>query len=424
MNFERDELIRQFGALTDGTISEADHQQLQESLRDSAEARRLWFLFNDIEAGLAGAPLVMAATERVMPAWRWWWAAAAGLAIFVGLLVFGPRKSSVPVAVLSAATDARWSDPNVELTLRGGELPAGPMRLEAGVAEFVFASGAISVVEGPAVFEPVAADRLLLQSGRAMGRCATATAKLTIVTPNAAVTDLGTEFGVAIGADQQTRVAVMKGAVELLAGQRPQRLQAGETMAVNVGGEMVKSDFVVAEFAKMATLLRADDLPMRGELSRLKDAGMTTPPADDPSQVWHGTAGCIGQNAAGKFRIRAKGNRLWPLIWQDVVTGDIAGRVVVASARAMQPGDDPLSGLQNAIIKVTFLDEAGREFAKAERHFLRSSGPREQWVLGRIAAIAPAGTARVQFQVLLNARGLRTGSLWFNDPALAVMDAP
>ena len=423
MTFERDELIRLFGALSDGTISEADHQRLQETLRDTAEARRRWFLFNDIEAGLAGAPLVMADAEPVMPAWRWWWAAAAAAAIFVGLVVFVPRKSSVPVAVLSAATDARWSDPNIELTLRGGELPAGPMRLEAGMVEFAFAGGATAVVEGPAVFEPVATDRLVLQSGRAIGRCATETARLTIVTPNAAVTDLGTEFGVAVGDDQQTRVAVIKGAVELLAGQRPQRLQAGETMAVNGRGQMVKSDFVVAEFSTMATLLRADDLPMRGELSRLKDAGMTTSPSDDPSQVWHGTAGCTGQKAAGKFRICAKGNRLWPLIWQDVPTGDIAGRVVVASARAMQPGDDLLSGLQNAIIKMTFLDEAGREFAKAERHFLRSSGPRDQWILGQIAAIAPAGTARVQFQVLLNARGLKTGSLLFSDPALVVMNA-
>ena len=47
MTFERDELIRLFGALSDGTISEADHQRLQETLRDTAEARRRWFLFND-----------------------------------------------------------------------------------------------------------------------------------------------------------------------------------------------------------------------------------------------------------------------------------------------------------------------------------------------------------------------------------------
>jgi hypothetical protein len=72
---------------------------------------------------------------------------------------------------------------------------------------------------------------------------------------------------------------------------------------------------------------------------------------------------------------------------------------------------------------MTFFDGADREFAKAERHFLRSSAPRDQWIRGQIAAIAPAGTARVQFQVLLNARGLKTGSLLFSDPSLVVLDA-
>ena len=33
---------------------------------------------------------------------------------------------------MSAATDARWNGPNVELTLRGVELPRGPVRLEKG----------------------------------------------------------------------------------------------------------------------------------------------------------------------------------------------------------------------------------------------------------------------------------------------------
>ncbi len=70
-----------------------------------------------------------------------------------------------------------------------------------------------------------------------------------------------------------------------------------------------------------------------------------------------------------------------------------------------------------------FLDEAGREFAKVPRQFLRSSGPRDQWILGQIAAIVPAGTPRIEFQVLRNARALRTGSLLFNDPAIVVMDA-
>jgi hypothetical protein len=299
------------------------------------------------------------------------------------------------------------------LILRGGELPTGPLQLEAGVAEFAFASGATAVIEGPAVFEPVAADRLLLQSGRTIGRCEKKNAKLCIVTPNAVVTDLGTEFGVAVGNDRQTRVAVIKGAVELVAGQLPRRLRAGEALAVDAQGKTEPAEHLIVEFSKIARLLPAEVLPVREGVNRLTDATMT-------GQAWRGTAGHVSRDSRGAMRVRANSSHLWPLLWQDVPTGDVAGQVVVASVRAMQTGDDPLSGAQNAIVKLVFLDAAGREFATAERHFLRAGAPRGQWLGGQIAAIAPPGTVRVQFQALLNARGLRTGSLLFKDPALVV----
>jgi hypothetical protein len=186
-------------------------------------------------------------------------------------------------------------------------------------------------------------------------------------------------------------------------------------MAVDEHGQMAKAEFVIEEFSKMVTIFPAKEVPVRNGINRLQDLGMT-------SKLWNETAGHVDRTAAGAALIRAKGNPLWPLIWQDVPAGDFAGRVVVASVQAMQPDDDPLDGLQNAIVKMTFYDEAGREFAKAERHFLRSSGPRDRWIRGQIAAIAPAGTAHVQFQVLLNARGLNTGSLLFSDPSLVVLD--
>ena len=420
MNFERDELIRLFGALSDGTINEADHQRLQETLRDSAEARRLWFLFNDIESGLASAPVVTAGAEPVMSAWRWWWGAAAAAAAVLGaLLVFVPRKTSAPVAVLSAATNARWSDPNVELMLRGGGLPAGPMQLEAGVAEFAFAGGATAVIEGPAAFEPVAADRLLLHSGRAIGRCANDSAKLSIVTSNAVVTDLGTEFGVAVGDDRQTCVAVIKGAVELVAGKAPRRLVAGEAVAVDARGQMVDAQFVIKELAKLATILPVEEVAVSGAVNRLKDPGIT-----DLGTTWRGTTGHVSRDSRGAMRVHANSSQLWPLLWQDVATGDVAGQVVVASVRALQPGDDPLNGSQNAIVKLVFLDASGGQFATAERHFLRATAPRDQWIRGQIAARAPPGTVAVQFQVLLNARGVRTGSVLFGDAGLFIVGSP
>lgn len=420
MNLDRDKLFQLFSALSDGTLGALEHRQLQDALRGSAGARRQWFLFNDIELGLAGTPAAHGAAPPAVSAGRWWWSAAAAAAAAVlvaAVWLAGPHRAAAPFAALAAATNARWSDPNVELTLRGGELPPGALQLEAGVAEFAFAGGATAVIEGPAVFEPIAADRLLLRSGRALGRCGNAAAKLIIVTPNAVVTDLGTEFGVTVGADQQTRVAVLKGAVELDAGKHPQRLSAGEAVTVDAHGRTVPADFVIAEFSKMATLLPAEEVgePEGGNL--LRNPGLM-----GAAQAWNGTAGHVDRNAEGRARIRANGSHLWPLLWQEVPTGDIAGKVVVASVCALQPAADPLQGNQNAIVKVVFLDAEGRQFAQAERHFLRSSAPRDRWVRGQIAALAPAGSVRVQFQILLNARGLQTGAVLFDDPALFIAE--
>ncbi len=416
MNLDRDELFRLFGALGDGTISAADHERLQQTLRDDAEARRQWFLFNDLESGLASLPVTQAVERPVAAVWRWWWAAAAAAAaVIVALAVFVPRKTPAPVAMLSAAANARWFDPNMELTLRGGELPAGLIRLEAGAAEFLFAGGATAVIEGPAAFEPVAADRLILTSGRVIGRCGPGVAKLIVVTPNATVTDLGTEFGVTVGEDLQTRVAVLKGAVELLAGQHPRRLTAGEAAAVNQQGKLAEAEFVIKDFSKLATILPETEVPVQNGVNLLRD-----PSLKQLSREWRSTEGHVDLDAAGSARIRANGSPLWPLLWQRVATGDIAGRVVIASVRALQPADDPLSGLQNAIVKMVFLDADGREFAGAERHFLRASAPRGQWIRGQIAALAPPGTTRVTFQALLNARGLKTGSVCFTEAALVL----
>jgi hypothetical protein len=231
---------------------------------------------------------------------------------------------------------------------------------------------------------------------------------------------LGTEFGVAVGDERQTRVAVIKGAVELTAGQRPRRLTAGEAVAVNAWGQTVQEEFVIAELSKMTTILPPEDFAVETGANLLSDAGMKIPPGLAPTLPWHGSEGYVDLAAPGVARIRAKGNRLWPVLWQRVPTADLADRVVLASVRALQPSDAPLAGQQNAIVKVVFEDAEGREFAQAERHFLRAAAPRGRWIRGQVAAIAPRGTAAVCFQVLLNARGLEAGALLFKDASLVV----
>jgi hypothetical protein len=52
MKPDRHRLHHLFCAHGDGTISPGEHAELQDSLRNDAEARRLWFLHQDVDAGL------------------------------------------------------------------------------------------------------------------------------------------------------------------------------------------------------------------------------------------------------------------------------------------------------------------------------------------------------------------------------------
>jgi hypothetical protein len=94
---------------------------------------------------------------------------------------------------------------------------------------------------------------------------------------------------------------------------------------------------------------------------------------------------------------------------------------VMAAVKMAQTPSDPLTGHQCAIVKLMFVDDSGREFAKAERHCLRTGSPADRFIETGIAAVAPAGTVAVRYQVLLNAYGLPTGSIVADDAALVVV---
>lgn len=416
----RDELFRLFGGFSDGTLSDAEMERLQTALREDAEARRLWFLFNDVEMALGSvrAPANVVPLRR-RDAWRWGSVAAAAAAVIVAGLFLLPQRGLAPVAVLSAATNARWSDSNVELSLRAGEMPRGLLRLENGLAEFRFASGATVIIEGPAVFEPRGPKRIFVQHGKVFCRCPDKASQITVVTPETEVTDLGTEFAVVAGAERNTRVAVIRGEVKVAASE-PRRLKTGEAAEIGRDRILKIKPLPPGEIAELLSFnASAGKIPARK--NRLRNAGF-----DVAGDGWGGSAGHFVPDARGRsggaMRVRALGNRFWPLV-EQTTTGDIGGRVVVASVWAMHSAADPLLELQSAILKINFVDEHDREFAYAERYFLHAKDQPNRYVQAQVAAVAPAGATRVKLQLLLNARGLNSGSVLFDDAALFITDS-
>ncbi len=122
---EQKRLFHLFGAHAEGTLTESEHRELQEQLRSDPEARRLWFLHNDIDQGLhvlANPHDAGVATEAAHPVvpmgtvgsrwlqWRSLTAAAAGLAfgLFGASMVWAyalPRLPALPPRVIPLLED-------------------------------------------------------------------------------------------------------------------------------------------------------------------------------------------------------------------------------------------------------------------------------------------------------------------------------
>lgn len=117
-----------------------------------------------------------------------------------------------PIARLVASVDADWR--NIE-PMPGALLEAGSFRLDAGTVELEFNQGARVTLQGPSHFELKSTDLLHVSSGNLVARIPEEAIGFTITTDETEVVDLGTEFGLRVGDDQQTEVHVIDGLVEV-----------------------------------------------------------------------------------------------------------------------------------------------------------------------------------------------------------------
>ncbi|MEY4482570.1 MAG: hypothetical protein RL693_22 [Verrucomicrobiota bacterium] len=426
------EWFRLFGAMSDGTITAGDHARLEEVLTQHREARRLWFLHNDVDAGLhawttaqqSKAPVDADLKRRAVSFKAFAALAAAACAILLALFL-EKRQTASPASfvTLTAATNAQWSDPNVELSLRSGEMVKGPLKLESGKAEFLLIDGAIAVMEGPAVVRFAERKLIVVESGKLFCSCPTPQSRLSVKTPETEIVDLGTEFAVEARLDKSTRVAVLSGEVKV-GNKQTRLLRKGEAVEIRGDGIMAIQPLPPDAFSELLMISPVvSEAVLHGE-NVLRDPGFANGLAAD---TWSGTEGYVaadsqGGRSGGVIRIDARGHRFWPQCRQKLATGDISGRLVIGSVYAMHPSSDALKESQSAMLKIVFTNAEGREFAFALRRFLNAGQPTDRYVQAQVAAFAPEGTKAVQFQLMLNARGLKTGSVYFDDASLIIAE--
>ena len=151
----------------------------------------------------------------------WAIALTAGLALVAagwwGLSSRNPSArrgtTSTAVAMLNRVVDAEWQ-PGAEAPSPGAPLEPGWLRLESGLAQIVFYSGARIAIQGPAELELISRSKASCRRGRLTAEVPPPARGFRIDTPRLNVEDIGTSFGLAV-TDRRTELHVFTGIVEV-----------------------------------------------------------------------------------------------------------------------------------------------------------------------------------------------------------------
>lgn len=259
-------------AVCHGSTTEVEMRALNELLRHDSRARDEYLLRVELHARLASEPDLFAdfadvAASRQCAAifpqesmWRsaktplrnqdsgWrtpmvWSLALAACLVLIVWSVWSfwfqrpaPRTgtTSKAVAMLTRVVGARWASSAGPLRA-GGALEPGWLRLESGLAEVAFYSGARVVMEGPTELRLVSPSEAVCPVGRLLAEVPPPARGFRVKTDHLEVVDVGTAFGL-VAARGRTEVHVFNGEVRLhSAGAAEQSLSEGQAVAVAGG---------------------------------------------------------------------------------------------------------------------------------------------------------------------------------------------
>ena len=276
-------------AVCHGQASDGQMRALNQLLRGDPVARDEYLLRVELHTRLASEPDLFAsatgdAAETSFPSvagkggenilalptsshnWiqkvTWTAGVAACFAVLAALgFAFWPKRTdsngttSTAVAVLSHALKARWKTPGDGRAV-GSALEPGWLRLESGLLQVTFYSGARLVIEGPAQVQLVSAGEAFCQAGRVLAEVPPQARGFRVGTPQMTVVDLGTEFGLDVKRGS-AEVHVFGGEVEFQSSAAAKRsLKKSEAAVVDDAGATRLVSANPAAFASLFELQR------------------------------------------------------------------------------------------------------------------------------------------------------------------------
>ncbi len=161
----------------------------------------------------------------------WVFASAAALLVSISLAwyLWQPKPRDLPpitarpypkvdtangLAMVIKLNNIEWEPTEDPRPSVGDVLGAGRFRIRAGRAVLSMLTGVLLDVEGPADFELLSSDKVHCHLGRIRARVPAGAEGFLVLGPSSAVVDLGTEFGLNVGADGKMRGQVFKGQLE------------------------------------------------------------------------------------------------------------------------------------------------------------------------------------------------------------------
>jgi hypothetical protein len=300
-----EELLMLCGAVRDETLSLGDRGRLEQLLNEYAEARTYYVQFFQLDACLQWhslalpnvaqdfdlhstgiAPSETGNTSKlprpagvVLGLLNAVSRRAPGGGLTVGLLVVfvivaafwglslqmlhpqkpsGATRNDATVAMVTSAADVHWSPETKPKTNNSAIHSSEPLKISSGIVQVELKSGATLLVEGPAQWSIDDDNRATLESGKIVAKVPSQAVGFTIQTPTATVIDLGTEFGVEVTPEQESRLQVFQGKIVVRANvaatssagtPREIELREGEAVIVEPHGTAVRYSRAEAQAA-------------------------------------------------------------------------------------------------------------------------------------------------------------------------------
>ena len=306
-------------AVSHGSASAAEMRALNELLRSDAGARDEYLLQIELHTRLASDRDLFSQAEDVAAGgcsavvnWEDWpnifspsprmpgtsrrVVQVLALAACLALMALGvwslwmrpaaPRHgaTSTAVAMLTRVVEVRWSQNTAPFRV-GSALAPGWLRLESGLAQVVFYSGARIVIEGPAELQLISPTEAVCRAGRLLAEVPQPARGFRLKTDQLKVVDLGTAFGID-AASGRTEVHVFKGKVEVLSGTAPKQSLGEGQAAVAQGSAPLR--LLAANTTAFASMFEFQQRSLASEAFRYEQWQFANARLNqDPSLVVH-----------------------------------------------------------------------------------------------------------------------------------------